>query len=386
MVNFENGMFDIKTGGLGKHKPEYYSTTRIPYKYNPIAQCDLWIKSLNEIFEGNSKKIELMQEFFGYCLSDDNEQKKGFLLLGDTDTGKSTIIDTFRQVVGHSNISNVPLHNLADEQHNCGLINKMVNIDPDVDKNAKDYEREFKIITGGRHEIIRTSPKFVPTFEFTPKCKLILAANIFPRVTDQSSAFYQRLLVVPCERKFLDHEKDRTLDVKLLNELPGIFNWMIRGLNRLKQRGSFEKHEFAVEALNDLREESNPVDVFFKEHIEADVIGKFQAEKGEVYIKYVEWCKINGNLPLSSIKFGQAVCQKYSKFTPKKAQDHATGKRVWRNIRYVHFKDETKEDISLDSIVLNEPAGNSIPQIAKPVNTVEVGTGSKNMEEINWEN
>ena len=117
----------------------------------------------------------------------------------------------------------------------------MVNIDPDVNKNAVDYEREFKIITSGKRERIRCSPKFVPTFEFTPKCKLILAANIFPRITDPSSAFYQRLLVVPCERRFSDSEKDRLLNDKLKMELPGIFNWMIKGLHRLKKR--LKKHQ-----------------------------------------------------------------------------------------------------------------------------------------------
>ncbi len=376
VINFQNGMFDPITNSLGKHKPEYYSTTRIPYKYNQLAQCDLWLKTLHEIFEGNTKKIELLQEFFGYCLSSDNNQKKGFLLLGETDTGKSTIIDTFREVVGDCNISNVPLHNLADPQHTPGIINMMVNIDPDVNKNATDYEREFKIITGGKGEKIRCSPKFVPTFEFTPKCKLILAANIFPKITDHSSAFYQRLLVVPCERRFGEHEKDRLLNDKLKQELPGIFNWMVRGLHRLKERGSFTQYDFMIKAVEDLENENTPSNIFFEEHVEI-CIGS-SIEKGELFEKYMDWAGKDKQYILSKSRFAQAVYKKFHKYTPKDTNDLTTRKRVWKNIKYVHFKDDTKQEIEF------EPAAVSNISDTKAVDPVQIGTGS-DISEIKWD-
>jgi phage/plasmid-associated DNA primase len=156
---------------------------------------------------------------------------------------------------------------------------------------------------------------------------------------------------MPCERRFGEQEKDRFLNDKLKEELPGIFNWMIKGLHRLKKRGRFESYGFLSESLQDLRDESNPIDVFFREHIEANLEGGLQAEKGELYIKYFEWCKSNGNAPMSAIRFGQAIFQKYSKFTPKKCQCFTTGKRVWKNLKYVHFKDDTKQEIEFEPAV-----------------------------------
>jgi phage/plasmid-associated DNA primase len=174
-----------------------------------------------------------------------------------------------------------------------------------------------------------------------------------------------------------DFEKDRLLNDKLKLELPGIFNWMIKGLHRLKKRGYFNGHEFLGEAVQDLRDESNPVDVFFREHIEEDVVSGYKEEKGELYKKYDQWCKENGNRSLSAINFGKALYQKYHKFTPKKCQDHITGKRVWLNIKYVPFKNDNKQEITW------EPAGvNNISDV-KPVDTVQVSTGSQ--EDIDWE-
>ena len=87
------------------------------------------------------------------------------------------------------------MKNIANPQYTPMLINKLVNIDADVSEHAKEFEAEFKKITSG--EPINCNQKFVPTFQFIPYCKIVIAANKFPRITDHSSAFYQRLLVIP---------------------------------------------------------------------------------------------------------------------------------------------------------------------------------------------
>lgn len=376
LINFENYMFDPLGMNVLAHKSDYFSTIRIPYKYDALAKCDLWIKTLLEIFEGNRSKMDLLQEFFGYCLSGDNEQKKGFLLLGETDTGKSTIIDTFRDVMGDMNISNVPLQYLAHPQYTPLLINKAVNLDPDVNKNAIDYEREFKIITGGKSEKVSCNQKHIPTFEFTPKCKLILAANIFPKITDHSSAFYQRLLVVPCERRFQEHEKDRLLNDKLRLELPGIFNWMVEGLHKLKNRGRFEQPEFMIRAVEELENENNPTNLFFDEHIEISM-GSF-LEKGDLYKKYTQWSEDTKNYALSENRFSNSLYKKFSCQTPKNARLETGGRRIWKNLRYTYFKNDDKQELSWEPAVASD----------KTLSNATIKASSQqvdNIEVIDWE-
>ncbi len=334
LINFENCMFDPMGMNVLSHKKEYYSTIRIPYKYDELSKCELWIKTLNEIFEGNQEKIKLLQEFFGYCLDTSNEQKKGLLLLGDTDTGKSTILDILREILGDENISNVPLKHLSNPQYTPLLINKIVNLDPDVDKTATEYEREFKIITGGKNEKVSCNQKHIPTFEFVPKCKIILAANEFPRITDYSSAFYQRLILIPCERRFMENEKNRNLHTELKKELPGIFNWFLEGLHRLKTRGRFEQHDFMKDALEELQNDNNPTNSFFKEFITAQIGDDIYIEKGDLYEKYVAWCIKTNTFKLNMARFSSCVYKVYFKFTPKDTHHPATRKRIWRNLKY----------------------------------------------------
>lgn len=206
-----------------------------------------------------------------------------------------------------------------------------------------------------------------------------MAANIFPRITDHSSAFYKRLLLIPCDRIFSEEEQNKNLKSELKNELPGILNWAIDGLTRLNKRGMFKQYDFMKDAVEDLENDNNPINLFFNEHIEI-AMGS-ETEKGDLYKKYKEWSDINKNYPLPHNKFSSCIFKRFHKQTPKDVQNKETGKRIWRNIKYVHFKDYDKQEVSW------EPATDIIPQIDKVVNAVEISTGTQiKSEEINWEN
>ncbi len=334
-INLINGMLYPQDGAFADHEKESYSTIRLNYEYNIRNKCELWVKTLGEIFEGHQDKINLLQEFFGYCLTPDTRKEKALLLLGESRTGKSTILHVLRHLLGVHNCSSVPLKFINNPQYTPMLINKLINIDSDVSGKAQEFEAEFKIITSG--EPVSCNQKFIATFEFTPHCKLVMAANEFPRITDHSSAFYKRLILIPCDKVFEDDEQNIHLKDNLISELPGILNWAIDGLERLNKRGRFEHNKFMVDAIEELREASNPVEAFFKDSITPDNSAHYEILKSDLYEKYVKWCKENGNLPLSSIKFSQAVYQKFSKFTPKLSKSSLNNRPyVWKNLRYIN--------------------------------------------------
>lgn len=351
-LNFKQGTFSMNSFKLFEHTEEPIQTIRMPYDYKEEAECPLWLKTVNEILEENTEKIEILQEFFGYCLTRDTNKEKALLLLGESRAGKSVILQTMRHLMGERNCSSVPLKFISNPQYTPLLINKLVNIDSDVSGKAVDFEAEFKIITSG--EPVTVNQKFIASFEFNPYCKLVMAANEFPRITDHSSAFYKRLVLIPCERVFEPHEQNIHLKKLLLAELPGIFNWAIAGLKRLNERGNFEQKDFMKDAVSDLREESNPTEIFFKDHVVIDVADGTEIEKGELFNQYIKWCNANIQYKLSSVKFAQVVYRKYSSYTPKNVKNHMTQKRIWRNIRLVNlheiaqYKIEKPQEQSVD--------------------------------------
>lgn len=338
LINLENGMFSPEDLAIFPHDEKYYSTMRIPYKYDSEAKCELWLKTLNEILEGDKHKINILQEFFGYCLTKDTRQHKALLLTGESRSGKSTILQTLRSVVGDKNCSSVPLKYISNPQYTPMLINKLVNLDTDVSAKAAEFEAEFKTITSG--EPVSCNQKFIAAFEFQPCCKVVMAANIFPKITDHSSAFYKRLILIPCDRVFSDEEQNKNLLSELRVELPGILNWSAQGLKRLRERGRFEDLEFMREAVKELEDENNPVNIFFEEHIVVDLSGNKYIEKSNLYELYKKWCFETNNFTLSKARFASCVFKTYSKSTPKDSRLNNNGSRVWKNLSYIDNKNQ----------------------------------------------
>lgn len=336
MLNLKNGMLSPYDGSMMSHDTSFYSTIRLPYEFNEESSCPLWIKTLEEILEESQEKINILQEFFGYCLTKDTKQHKALLLLGESRSGKSTILQTLRAVVGIENCSSVPLKYISNPQYTPLLINKLVNIDTDVSAKASEFEAEFKTITSG--EPVSCNQKYAPAFDFIPHCKVVMAANIFPKITDHSSAFYKRLLLIPCDRVFDDQEQNRDLPKQLLSELPGILNWAIKGLKRLNTRGRFEQCDFIKEAVQELENENNPVNLFFDEFIETNNQSDVSISKSELYAHYIDWTNKTNNFKLSQARFASCVYKRFSKFTPKDARDTHTKKRIWRNLKYIDPK------------------------------------------------
>jgi putative DNA primase/helicase len=345
LFNLENYMVDPLGNNILGHKEEYYSTNRIPYVYRENATCELWIKTLNEIFEGDQDKLNILQEFFGNCLTRDTTLEKALLLIGESRSGKSTILNTLQYVIGVNNCSHVPLKYLSNPQYTGMMVNKLINIDGEVSKKAEDFEAEFKTIVTG-HEVSCNS-KYVAPFNFRPFCKLVMAANEFPKITDHSSAFYNRLILIPCDRVFGPKEQNINLREQLLEELPGIFNWACKGLQRLKQRGKFVQSNFMKQAIEELENENNPVNIFFNEYIEV-AMGE-ELEKGYVYDKYKIWSTDTKNYVLSKARFGMALYKRFHTQTPKEAFSQSTNKRVWRNLRYVEFRPKEQPDLGWQS-------------------------------------
>jgi hypothetical protein len=129
--------------------------------------------------------------------------------------------------------------------------------------------------------------------------------------------------------------------------------------------------------VQELEDENNPSNLFFDEHVEEEM-GSY-IEKGELFEKYSAWATKTKNYTLSSARFSTAVFKKFHKNTPKTTSHPETHKRIWRNIKYVHFKTtQVKNEINWQD---SEPATISNISDAKVVDAVKSGTGS---QDIMW--
>jgi putative DNA primase/helicase len=154
---------------------------------------------------------------------------------------------------------------------------------------------------------------------------LILATNNRPPLGDRSQGLWRRLLLVPF-RVFIPEEKqDRELARKLRGELPGIVNWALEGLVRLRQQGHFTESKVGLEALKDYRLESNPARMFLADYCSARPGGRIRVN--EVYDFYKLFCRIEGFTALNGKAFGKEVRRQFPQV--KRSRPVIDGQRVY---------------------------------------------------------
>jgi phage/plasmid-associated DNA primase len=88
-------------------------------------------------------------------------------------------------------------------------------------------------------------------------------------------------------------------------ELPGLFNWALEGLRRLREQGRFTTSEVCDQALKEYRTENNPARLFLTETCEEKPDGQIRCEV--LYQAYRRWCEENGYSPLADRAFGKEV-------------------------------------------------------------------------------
>ena len=124
-------------------------------------------------------------------------------------------------------------------------------------------------------------------------------------------SFIRRFCFVLFPIKFVDapsksneRKKDYCITNRLLNELPGIFNWAMQGLKKLLEQNQFTETTDQIQKTTELLVMSNPLISFIDE-----VIGNGAAHwskpvtKKEVYEKYSEWCRQTNTMPMSARSF-----------------------------------------------------------------------------------
>lgn len=217
-------------------------------------------------------------------------------LLGSGANGKSTFLDVLAELFGKENLSSIPLNRLANRFETINLQSKLINICPDIDPVYLQKTGLVKMIIAG--EKIRGEQKYHDSFEFRPVARLMFSANELPTSGDKSEGWYRRLKIVEFPNTF---NKDSgnvipNFKKKLLNELPGIFNWALDGLKRFKEQGYFTESKDVEEAKKRYEAENDSVASFAQDRLEKVTVDepKFVIPKGDLYIKYKVYCEDNG--------------------------------------------------------------------------------------------
>jgi P4 family phage/plasmid primase-like protien len=97
-LNFANGCYDVDEDKLCPHSPDklFLKKIKTPLELdiNPEFKYSEWNKMLDVVFDRDKERIKYFQKCVGYTFSGNAKHKKIFFLKGETDTGKTTLMDS----------------------------------------------------------------------------------------------------------------------------------------------------------------------------------------------------------------------------------------------------------------------------------------------------
>ncbi|MBP7652969.1 toprim domain-containing protein [Candidatus Dependentiae bacterium] len=293
----KNVVLNIETGKIIDYHKNLYISFKIPINFNPAAQCPKWVETLNIIFKDDQEIINIIQEFFGLCLTT-YVLTLALFLVGDGASGKSTILKILEKLIGEKNISALSMRQINNPVEACELKNKLLNICSELNANDTKEIEIFKRLVDG--ETIQVNPKYKPGFSLKPYAKFAFSMNQLPRTDDKSFAFQRRVIAIPFSLRFVDkiesandRLKDITLHTKLLEELPGILNWALKGLHRLKNNNwQFTRSDLVEDLKKEIVEFNDIVQVFFSECVIKNA--ESFLFKDTAYNRFNEWCVERG--------------------------------------------------------------------------------------------
>lgn len=287
-INLKNGMYRLSTGVLEPHHPSFLSTVQIPIQFDVEATCPKFTNFMNEITYGDIELIAVHQEIVGYLLSAEIKCEKAFYYYGWGANGKSVLAKIISVLVGEQNVSSIPLSQFNSEFGLEAIVGKRVNIASENESKGSHLNtEELKAIVSGDGMTISRKYRTALT-NYKSVCRQLFLGNSLPKTSDLSNGFFRRMFIIPFARNFSEEEQNRNLIDELTDEMSGIFNWAVIGLNRLNKQNFNFSHSQAIEIEHAKYVKSlHPVRSFYEEMVELNEESK--VKRVDVYDLYSKW-------------------------------------------------------------------------------------------------
>lgn len=324
LLNFRNGTVDLRTSELRPHRREDYISKLIHYDYLPGATCARWLAFLDEVMAGGpdtgqgaqeraARLMDYLQRALGYSLTGCTIEKAVFVLFGDGDNGKSTMLSTFRQLVPEYSVL-LQAETLMVRQENNNSQADLADLrgarfvqTSETEEGQRLAQGKLKRITQGMGTI-KAVRKYENPIEFAETHKLWMDTNRKPTIRDaDDAATFNRLHPIPFTVRIPKERIDKDLPAKLLAEAEGILAWAVAGAKLWYESGL--KKPIEVKAANDeWRSEMDQLGRFIEE---CCVVGnQFTVQAAALYGEYKRYCEESGERTITATAFGRKLTEK----------------------------------------------------------------------------
>ncbi len=299
LLNVANGTIHLETGQLHAHRREDLITNIVDIPFDPTAECELWDAFLWRIIDRNDELYAYLRRLTGYLLVGDTSEQSLHFLYGSGANGKSVFCDILMKLLGDYAIVVSP--NIIMTKQHEGIPNDIARLRGvraalmnETSQGSKFNESKLKDLTGGDALTARfLNQEF---FDFFPTHKLIIRGNYKPAIQGTDDGIWRRLHLIPFSVHIPPAERDLNLSKKLIQELPGILQWALRGHREWREVG-LRPPTIVMDAVREYRAESDTLGQFIDEHC---VLRSLAQVKSSFFFEHYQiFCQKSGERSMS---------------------------------------------------------------------------------------
>jgi len=349
LLNFLNGTVDLRSGTIRPHDKTDKLTRLIHRNFVPEGKCPPFLGFLERVMGGGpdageaancraEQLIGYLQKAIGYSLTGETSEKVVFIAHGNGNNGKSTLLDTIRQLIPeYSSKIMIDSLMLKPGGESANTLTDLADLrgarfvsTSETEYGQRLSEGRLKRITQGMGTI-KAVRKYENPITFPETHKLWIDANHLPVISGSENAIWNRLHAIPFAVVIPPEEIDLQLPAKLLSEAEGILAWCVIGAKRWYAEG-LGKPAAVSDAVAGWREDMNPIGPFLEDLCELNPDDPNAWVKvSEMWKAYSDWAERNDEKrPLS--QQGLAAQLESRGVRRGKRDDGRT--RVWRGIRF----------------------------------------------------
>ena len=230
--------FDLRQGmaGAREHSPEDFITKITSVSPNQKGM-QIWLDSLNLIFQHNQELIDYVQMICGLAAIGKVYVEALIIAYGDGRNGKSTFWNAISRVLGlySGNISADTLtvgcrRNIKPEM--AEVKGKRLLIAAEMQEGARLNDSTVKQFCST--DDVFAEKKYKDPFSFKPCHTLVLYTNHLPRVSASDDGIWRRLIVIPFNAKITGSSDIKNYSEYLYDNAGGaILSWIIEGCKKV---------------------------------------------------------------------------------------------------------------------------------------------------------
>ena len=310
-LNCPDGTYDLRVGIEGRHDHDPADYITMITSVSPGHQGkDIWLETVDRIFQGDRDLIEYVQQTVGLCAIGDVYQEAMTISYGGGSNGKSTFWNTIAGVLGtYSGMISADAltvgcrRNVKPEL--AEVKGKRLLIAAELEEGMRLSSSIVKQLSST--DEIEGEKKYKDPFKFRPSHTLVLYTNHLPRVGAMDTGIWRRLIVIPFNAVISGNREIKNYSKFLLdNAGPYIMTWIIEGAKKaIDRKFKLELPACVKEAIERYKADSDWMGHFLEE---CCVIDKAAQEKsGELYSSYRAFSLRTGEFARSTSEFYEAL-------------------------------------------------------------------------------